>query len=184
MFTGLAGISSNVVPWFFGEGYNLVAVLLKVMSILIIVMGLSTITGSQYLVSINKSREYSISIIVGMVSNIVLNLIMIPFWGALGAAIASVCAESIITIVQFYYVRNDFNILHIIKKSRHYLFSAVLMFAVLSLENKFFVPSILNTMIMIFTGAFCYFLILTIFKDELLFGCIDKVLKSVKRGKS
>ena len=182
--TGLAGISSNVVPWFFGEGYNLVAVLLKVMSILIIVMGLSTITGSQYLVSINKSREYSISIIVGMVSNIVLNLIMIPFWGALGAAIASVCAESIITIVQFYYVRNDFNILHIIKKSRHYLFSAVLMFAVLSLENKFFVPSILNTMIMIFTGAFCYFLILTIFKDELLFGCIDKVLKSVKRGKS
>ena len=47
---GLIGLAPILVPWYFGDGYEQVIPLLSILSILIISIGNSTITGSQYLV--------------------------------------------------------------------------------------------------------------------------------------
>ena len=50
------------------------------------------------------------------------------------------------------------------------------MLAVLIMENAKFVPSILNTCIMVVSGAAVYFVVLFILKDEFLLGYIKKIL--------
>lgn len=165
---GLMGVSGNIVPWFFGSGYDSVTILLKIMSTLVIAMGLSTITGSQYLVSIGRAKEYSISILLGMFSNIILNLIMIPPLGAIGAAVASVIAEFVISLIQFYFVRTDFSIVYVLKMAIKYLISGVIMAIVLFVEDSLLISSFFSTFIMICSGVLVYFTVLFFLRDSII----------------
>lgn len=173
---GLVGISDNFVPWFFGDGYDKVALLLKILSFLIIAMGLSTITGSQYLVSVNKQKEYSFSIIAGMGINIILNYCLIPKYASSGAALASVIAEFIIATIQLIIIKNDFEIKKIFCNSLNYIIAGFILFIILNIENSILSTSIFSSAIMIISGALIYFVSLIIMKDEFFCYYENKVL--------
>lgn len=176
---GLAGIASNIVPWFFGQGYDKVVDLLQIMSFLIIAMGMSIITGNQYLVSINKQKEYTKSIVLGMLVNIVLNFFFIFKFKSIGVAIASVIAEFIISAIQFYYIRNDFDLKYIFRSSRNYLLASFCMLVLLVVEEYLLSSSFINTCIMIVTGSSTYFLILFFVKDDFF---IENAYKIVSKN--
>jgi O-antigen/teichoic acid export membrane protein len=53
----------------------------------------------------NMSREYGTSIFWGNVLNTVLNFSLIPFFGAIGAALATLAAKIIVTVVGYIYFR-------------------------------------------------------------------------------
>jgi O-antigen/teichoic acid export membrane protein len=53
----------------------------------------------------NMSREYGTSIFWGNVLNTVLNFSLIPFWGAIGAALATLAAKIIVTVVGYIFFR-------------------------------------------------------------------------------
>lgn len=180
---GLIGISDNMVPWFFGPGYDEVKILLKVLSLLIIAIGMSNITGLQYMIPKKMQGEYTKTIFLGAFCNFVINLILIPKFYAMGAAIASVVAETVITIAQLVMIRKDLSIVHILKQSGHYLVAGVVMLIVLAIENKIFTASIINTLIMIVTGGIVYFLLLLILRDNFFKDNIDSVLGKLRRHK-
>lgn len=179
---GLIGIADNVAPWFFHTDNNELKILIKILSIIIVAVGVSNVTGIQYLIPKRQQGLFTKTIIIGAVCNFVLNLILIRFFFALGAAIASVAAEIIIAIVQLYYVRKDFSIKHIFKISRLYLISGAIMFAVLLIENHFLAPNLINTLIMITTGGLIYILILIVRKDEYLIEEARVITDKLKRN--
>ena len=72
----------------------------------VLFIGLSNITGIQILTPINKEKQVLISIIYGAVLDFVLNLILIPGYGASGAAFATLMAEAMVLIVQCIYLRD------------------------------------------------------------------------------
>ena len=49
---GLIAISNNFVPWLFGKGYDDVSLLIRILSPLVVFIGISNVTGIQYLVPI------------------------------------------------------------------------------------------------------------------------------------
>ena len=57
------------------------------------------------------------------------------------------------------------------------------MVAVLCLENAYFNPSILNTCIMIVSGAAVYFAVLLISRDVFLLAQVKNVLRKFKKEK-
>lgn len=179
MFCGFIAISNNFVPWFFGPGYDKVVPLMQILSGLVIAIGLSNVTGIQYMLPTNQQNKLTLTVICGAIVNFALNLFLIPMMQSVGAAVASLIAEITVTAVQFYVVRNAFSIFEIGKLSIKYLFSGLIMFAVTCPLSIYLGPSIVHTFITIAAGGLIYIGILLLTKDSMLYMFISKVQEKI-----
>lgn len=178
---GLIGISDNLVPWFFGTDFNKAALLIKILSILIIIIGTSNVTGMQYFLPTKRQNWLTVSVLCGACINLIFNLILIPQCYSVGAAISSVIAESTVTICQLVLVRKEFSIAKIFWNNIKYFFSGFIMLVILRIENCYFDSSIYATTVMVISGAVSYFLCLLIFKDEFMEIILLDNLKKIKQ---
>ena len=104
---GLACIAPDFAPLFYGDKFYGTIVPLQIMSLIIVAIGFNNLSGVQVLIGLGKDRLYLRSVVIGAVTNLTLNFILIPVLGARGAALSSVAAESLIFILTMYYVRRD-----------------------------------------------------------------------------
>lgn len=165
---GLIGVAGNVVPWFYGNGYDEVVPLLGILSFLILAIGINNVTGIQYLIPTERQNVFTFTVIIGAVVNFVMNLLLIPVLQARGAAIASVIAETVIAITQLIIVRKEISICKVFACSWKYLVSGGIMYGILHLEQSYFVPSVFYTLVMILSGMAVYVIALWILRDEML----------------
>lgn len=179
MMFGLISISRIVVPWFFGGGYERVVPNMMTIAPILVMISFSNIIGTQYLLPIGRQKEYTISVIIGCIVNFVMNLIFIPFFKSIGAAIASVIAETSVTSIQIYFTKRDFDYKLILKNNIRYISAAVIMFfAVFSLSIKIS-ASITSTIICVLFGALVYICVLLLLKDQKILE-IYKIIKKKK----
>lgn len=178
---GLMGVAANIVPWFYGEGYDKLVTLLPILSLLIPIIGLSNVTGIQYLVTTKREKLLTRSVCIGAVTNFICNLILIPRMGSMGAALASVFAEAVITGVQFVMIREELSFAKVLASSWKYLLSGGMMLVVLVCIGRVLTPSILHTLILVAAGVVIYFLMLTILRDEFYMGYVQRILGKVLR---
>lgn len=171
---GLIAVSQNFVPWFYGKGFDKVIPLLSVLSLLIIAIGINNVTGVQYLIPTRRQNTFTFTVIIGAIFNFLLNLFFIYYWKSIGAAIASVIAETIIAVLQLIIVRKELSSKEILKCGIHYYLAGLVMFAVLLFIRDKFVPSVINTAILVSIGALVYFTVLIIQKDDFLLSNFTK----------
>jgi O-antigen/teichoic acid export membrane protein len=74
---GIIGVASNFVPWFFGDNYEPTVYLLYLMAPIIIIITISNILGSQYLTPSGQRVRSTKAIIIGAITNFVLNSLLI-----------------------------------------------------------------------------------------------------------
>ena len=179
---GLWGISSNFVPWFFGPGFDGVVGLINILALLVPLQGLTIVSGGQYLVSIKEEGHFTYSVIAGATTNIVLNFILIPRFYAIGASLASIIGELMVVIVQLYYVNKHIMIKSVLFSARKYFLASISMLLLLLLETTFFIhiASILNTLILILSGALVYVSILILQKDDMIEEYLIKIKMKLK----
>ncbi len=146
---GIIAVASKFVPMFFGQGYAEVIPLMQILSLIILFIGLSNVTGSQYLIATKKQKQFTVSVICGAVCNLILNFILIRYFKSLGATISTVISELCVTLVQFYYIRDNFKTLDIIKLAKNYFIASVIMFIVVSVIALFITSNVIE----IFTQA-------------------------------
>ena len=180
MVLGIIAVAPKFVPWFYGEGYEEVIPLLATMSILLVVIGISNVSGTQYLIPINKQNIYTISIVIGCVVNVIFNFILINLYGAIGAVIASIIAELSISAIQIYIIRKEINFLKVLKSSLKYFISGVIMFLITyGIQLKLDV-SIFNSAIEIIIGIAVYMMILVLLKDKFLKNICNQIATGIK----
>lgn len=177
---GIMGITEHLVPWFFGAGYEKVKLNMIIISPIILFIGLSNVMGMQYLLPTARQRQYTISVIMGSVCNFVLNLLLIPFFLSYGAAVATVCAECMVTLVQFFFIRKEFDIKNILKQSIKYFIFSLIMFGGIVFVGEFLTSGIFCTMIQILVGVIIYIALLFITKDQF----IHQVIINRKKGEN
>lgn len=177
---GLWGTAGNFVPWFFGPGFDEVVSILFILAMLVPLQGLTVVSGGQYLVQIQQETQFTYSVIAGAVTNLVLNLILIPKYYAMGAAAASIIGEAVVLAVQFHYVGKTLSISQAVLSARNYLVAAILMFALLWGEGRQLTASIAHTFLMISSGTVLYFAILFAMKDEAAKECMMLVRKKAQ----
>lgn len=180
MIFGLLAIIPNFVPWYYGEGFEGVTSILLATTPILIPIGLNGITGTQYLVQIGKQNIFTISVTIGAIVNVIFNLILIYFWKGVGAAIASIIAETVILAIQLRYFKDQFTLREILKLSIKCLISGVVMFIVLEILVHFMAVSIWNTMIQIIIGAICYTIMLILLKYQFLKDIWGQVIAAIK----
>ena len=178
---GLIGISKNLVPWFYGSGFEKVEYLLIVLSFLVIIIGISNVTGLQYLVPTKRQNYLTKSVVAGSIVNVVLNSIFIPRYLSIGAAIASVIAEFTVSATQLFFVRKELNVKYILSTSAHYFLAGSIMLIVLILAGFELTPSFINTFILIIAGSFIYFFVLLLIKDSFSIELLKSAIARIKR---
>lgn len=175
MCFGLIAIAPNFVPWFFGPGYEPVAGILGILSSMLIAVSLSNVTGIQFMVPMNRQNQLTLSVIIGAVFNFAINFYLIPHFYSTGVAVATVLTEWLVTAVQFYLVRDFFDIRNIFLQGWRYLLSGLLMFCIVMLLNKQLSPSIMHTGVIIFVGSLVYGGILLFARDQMVLTFMNKL---------
>ena len=168
MCFGLYFVSYNFIPWFLGPGFEKSIILAQIFSLLIICISLSNVTGMQYFVPTKQQNKLTISVCIGAAVNFILNCLLIPNFKSVGAAVASVIAEAIITIVQFVLAKDYISISKILRNATKYLISGIVMIVILFAVARNREPSVFNSLIISAIGATTYFTSLLILKDEFL----------------
>lgn len=97
--------ADEIIKVFCGTEYIYAADILRILMVAVFLIGISTVTGIQILLSIDKEKGLFWSLVAGSAVNFVLNRCMIPVMQGMGAALTTVCAESVILIVQLCFIK-------------------------------------------------------------------------------
>ncbi len=178
MIFGIISVADMFVPLFFGQGYDRVAVLMKVITPILLLIGMSNVIGTQYLLPTKRQKEFTTSVVCGAIVNFIMNMCLIWKFGAIGASVGTVLAEATVTSLQLYFVRKDFNLKEIFKSAKNYLIASLVMFAVCMIIGSFIKYGISPLLFQVGIGVFIYVVVLVILKDELV-GEIIKKIKNV-----
>jgi len=186
MLFGIISIANKFVPIFFGNGYDKVVILINIMSVILVAIGLSNVIGTQYLLPTKQQKAYTISVIVGAVTNLIFNFILIKGMRSIGAAIATVIAEFVVTGIQMFLVRKQIEIKDIFKILKNYFIAGIVMFFIsfslgLVIHNAWF-----SIITQASVGCITYIVLLIVLKDEFVFKIIinikDKIEKKRKKS--
>ena len=176
---GLIAITSVFVPVFFGSGYEKCEILIPIFSLLTIVIGLSNVTGMQYLVPIGKQNVMTMTVTVGAVVNLMFNLILIPRFYSVGASIASVLAETCVTVVGFLYLKKKkmIELKPVFVSSIKYWIAGGVMIGLLFLIKYFLPVTVWSLVVLIVCGILIYVLMLVVLRDSFALEIIQKGLE-------
>ena len=97
--------SKESIAFLAGDGYEGAILAMQIITLAVIPNGLTGILGVQVLTALEKERYVLYSVLVGAITDFLLNLMMIPRYGAAGAALATTIAEFLVLFVQVYFTR-------------------------------------------------------------------------------
>lgn len=113
------GISNELLHAFAGEQFLGAALTLKILSVVVLLIGLSNVFGLQILTPMGKDKFLTFSVLLGTITSLSLNFILIPLYQEKGAAITNIITELVVTGATLYFaskfIKLDFDSLFILK---------------------------------------------------------------------
>ncbi|MDM8265911.1 flippase [Limosilactobacillus pontis] len=180
MMFGLMAIAEKFAPWFLGDQYLNTGQIMVIESPIIVFIAWSTVTGNQYLMPVNRIREYTTSVTVGAIINVIANFFLIHLYAANGAAMATVISEFCVTAYQLHAIRTTIKRRKLFSATWKYFGSALAMYFVVHSLNQIMNMTIVNLAAQIAIGAVIYIVVLIFIKAPVV-GQAKKLLKKVDR---
>ncbi|MFR0611438.1 flippase [Limosilactobacillus balticus] len=168
MMFGLMAIAYKFAPWFLGNEYGPTGGVIFWEAPAILTIAWSNVTGTQYLMPVHREHQYTISVTVGAVVNIIANLFLISLYGANGAAIATVVSELSVTAVQLFYIRGTIRRRQLFSSTWHYLISGFFMYIVVSRINGIMNMTVVNLIVQVGLGVVVYTVCLFLTKAPII----------------
>ena len=162
MAFGLCAVSNEFVPIFYGNGFGKCKNVISILVLSSIFISWANVIRTQYLIPNKKDKIYIISVFLGAIVNVIINLILIPKLMSIGAAIGTICAEFSVCAYQTFKIKNELNIKLYIKQSIPLvLISMVMCLIVLCVP---FIKNIIVTLFLkVFIGIITYIIMMYIF---------------------
>jgi len=110
MTFGMFAIAADFIPWYLGAGFSRSAELVMILAPMIFFNGFSSILRYQHMIPSEMDRANLISMFGGAGVDILASLLLIPKFGAAGAAVATVVAYCATLLLQILYVRKQLNL--------------------------------------------------------------------------
>ncbi len=89
-----------------GDEYEGAALPMQIIMPTLFLIGITNVTGIQMLVPLGREKQVLYSEIAGAVCDLILNAVLIPFYGAVGAAIGTLVAEIVVLFWQLCSIRD------------------------------------------------------------------------------
>ena len=159
MCLGLIAISNNFIPIFLGKSFIKSSILVNYLSITILFLSFANVIRTEYLIPKEKDKIYIVSVMLGAISNLIINYLLIPKYASVGAAIGTIFAEFFVMIYQVICVRKELPIKEYLKDITSYLYKSLIMFSIISLINYTDINVILKILLQVINGVVIYFLL-------------------------
>ena len=110
MAAGLFLVANDIVVVLFGYDFYKSGEIIRILSVTILASAWANVVRTQYLIPSGKDTIYVISTIGGAVVNLLLNIVLIPRYGAFGACLGTIAAEYFVMLYQTVKVRKALEI--------------------------------------------------------------------------
>lgn len=183
---GVLSIVDIFVPVFFGNDFLRTKSVLVYLAVSFLFLALSNVLKTQVLMAREKDHVYIVTTMVGAGINLVLNFLLIPLYKADGAAIATLVTEIVVFTAISISIRDDLDILGLVKDSSSYIMVGLIMMVTLNLIKVFFEVNVISLLMLICIGAFVFALgclvLVKINKDSLLIEVLDIIFRILRIG--
>lgn len=159
MSIGLISISDKFIPLFYGKNFETAINLVIGLAITIPFSAFSSVIRMQYLIPNNKDKEYIISLLAGAITNVIINLIFIRGYGALGAVFGTIAAEFIVCVMQILFSYKELEIYKYMKQCLIFYGISIVMFLIVRIIINSISNSIISIILGVFIGAIIYLIL-------------------------
>jgi O-antigen/teichoic acid export membrane protein len=173
---GIYLLSPSIVDFLLDKSYYPSIPVMQVMSPVIFIISLNGMIGVQYFIPLGKEKITFISILTGAVLNVLLNLVLIPAYGAFGAGIATLCSESIIMLIQIYFIRKSLDYKMILVNFSQIIISSIVMGIVVLSFTAFIKNPLPQIVVSVAAGVTIYMISLIVLKNSFVASFIREKL--------
>lgn len=176
-------MASSVINILGGAEYQSCVGCMRIIMFALLPLGIGNVACMQILAPFGLERQTMYSTICGALINLIINASLIPYYGASGAAFATVVTEFIVASIQIYYVKDIFRqVLH--KASYYKIIIANILSGVILVTLKIFMQDLFPLFQL--AGTFVifvvvYFCVLFIWKEDMVYYYFNMILKKLKR---
>jgi O-antigen/teichoic acid export membrane protein len=157
MAAGMVAVGRDFSIIFFGADFAVSGAIITVISPIVLFMSWSDVIRNQYLIPKKCDKEYTAAIISGAVVNIAFNAVLVPFFGAYGAAIGTVFSYLTIAAYQTWTTRKALPYTEFVKDAVPCIaFAAVMIAGVKFVARLFVTVSMLSLGTQIISGIIIY----------------------------
>lgn len=180
MAVGIFLLAPNLIIILYGEGFLGASIVVRIFSILIIVKSIGNLVCYQLVICTCNEKERIPAAILASVSNVILNLILIPYVDIIGAALASVISEFIVNGYQFIKLRKVINFSFDTKALVQAIISTIGMTLVICIVLIFDLSSIVLIFLSFTFGGLTYLIINKLLNNEFEEMLLKKIVKNMK----
>jgi O-antigen/teichoic acid export membrane protein len=181
---GLSAIASILSVIFYGSEFVKCSEIIPVLSVSLLFSAWANVIRTQYLIPNGRDKEYIISMFCGAGANIIINYILIPRIGALGAAVGTVFAEAFVAIVHSFYVRKELPLIQYIRLTVPYIVIGIIMYCSVSYVGRLVPVSFIGLLSEILVGiivySICVFAYICIGKSQYYYIARDVISRRKK----
>lgn len=179
MVAGMAGVSPKFSVWFMGTDFSVTGGLIAVLSLVCPAIGWSTVIGSQYLITTNQTNKFTVAVTLGAIFNLVLNLLLIPTFGVMGAVESTVISEFMITLVDILQIRRQVNVTRFFDDKWKCVVVGIATFIIVRKLNNAFSGTFEYLLLEAFIAVFLYLFGTWILRDKFLVMAIAELKSKI-----
>ncbi len=160
-----------------GDQFIEAAPVLAIMNIMIVLLTFNHLFGNLVFMAMGKEKWTLKATAYGLIVNVTMNFLLIPIWGALGAAIATVSTGLFVFVFQLYLINNYLEKKEILKRVTVYSGNAIIMGLVVFFVMSFAPNVFAKLLISIPVGFIVYASLLLLEKNSLAMDLLHTVIK-------
>lgn len=183
MMFGLCLIANNFIGWYLGEEFSTSAYVIMVLSPIVISNSLTSISATQYFTATNQIKIISKSYVIVAIVNVIINALLIPQYGCVGAAVATVISSYLSLLIQYREFVKQVDVKSMLKLGLKYAGLSAITIIGSYLISMFLDDGVLKTCIQVIVAIVIYLLLLIITKDVCLKECFQMVLEKIVKRK-
>jgi O-antigen/teichoic acid export membrane protein len=168
IFIGIIIMSPVLIRLFCGDGYIPAILTLQIISPIIVIIAMSNALGIQILYPQGKEKWVIISTTIGALTNFIINIILIPKLAQNGAAIATVVAESCVTLSMYFWAHDYLPVKIFTPMHLKTIFAALFMGIVCFLISQLNLSDSISIFVVPVLGGLIYILLLVLMKNPFI----------------
>ncbi len=156
MAFGIAAVADVFAPLFYGEDFAYSGVLMVPLGFTLILIGFANVVRTQWILPSGDDKLVLKAVSTGAIVNLIINGLLIPVMGAMGAVIGTLFAEASVPLVQFLFLRKELPYRRFFRYALTYSAMGVVMLLVVQLVGALMADSWWEVAIRVLVGAGVY----------------------------
>jgi len=170
-------LSKELIVLFSGPEYLAAIPTMRILTPIILIIGLTNVFGLQILNSLGKDKQFLKAVLLGAIVSLTLNLLLIPKIGLNGAAVSNLTAESTVLFMVFYYSRKEIKLSFSVGTLAKSMASSFIFIPIAYGFKYFFHAPMIVASLSLFVGGILYIISNLFLGNKILVSAVNQILR-------